>query len=69
MTKAQFANVTKVANFHTRYCPKIINWQAKWRGYNTNRNAKEFTDADKIKIRAGIKRLQADLEKLSKSFS
>ena len=67
--KKELSAILKIANFHKKYCPQIVNWGHKWIGYNTNRNAKDFTEADKKIIRAGIKRMQADINKITKTIS
>jgi hypothetical protein len=48
--------------FFPKYCPGITNWKNKMAGKNGRGNPLGFTDAEKGKIRRGLKQLAKDTQ-------
>lgn len=65
MTLEQSFQFINAAKFFPGYCPKVMNWKHKLRGFNGRKNPIAFSDQDKIIIRAGITRFANDLKRLA----
>jgi len=59
---ANIFNFIKAAKFFPMYTPEIKDWKKKMTGKNGRGNPIEFSEAEKIKIRAALKLLLKDLQ-------
>ena len=64
MTPEELWKIIRPGRFFPRYAPEVKNYYHKVRGLNGRGNPVDFSDKDKEHIKAGMKRLFADVKKV-----
>jgi hypothetical protein len=53
----------KAAKFFPKYAPTVKAWKKKISGKNSNGNPIDFTEADKVEIKKGLKEFLRDINR------